>query len=74
MDVKVKRNMEKDQLDGLLALKVVTEKRNFTATAEQLGISASAISQIIKQLNRLVYVLQIALRNRNTGLLLEILY
>jgi len=29
--------MNKDQLDGLLALKLVADKRNFTAAAEELG-------------------------------------
>jgi len=38
--------MNKDQLDGLLALKLVADKRNFTAAAEELGISPPAISKI----------------------------
>ena len=55
--------MQKDQLDGLLALKIVAEKRNFTAAAEALDVSPSAISQIIKQLEKRVGV---ALLNRTT--------
>jgi DNA-binding transcriptional LysR family regulator len=42
--------MTKDQLDGLLALKLVADRRSFTAAASALHISPSAISQIIKQL------------------------
>lgn len=42
--------MDKDQLDGLLALKLVADKRNFTAAAEELGVSPPAISKMIKQL------------------------
>lgn len=55
--------MDNGQLDGLLALKTVAEKRNFTAAANQLGISPSAISQIIKNLESRVGV---ALLNRTT--------
>jgi DNA-binding transcriptional LysR family regulator len=55
--------MDKDQLDGLLALKLIAEKRNFSAAAEELGISPPAISQIIKQLEARVGV---ALLNRST--------
>ena len=55
--------MTKDQLDGLLALKLVADRRSFTAAATGLHISPSAISQIIKQLeNRL----GIALLTRTT--------
>ncbi len=55
--------MMKDQLDGLLALKLVADRRSFTAAATALRISPSAISQIIKQLeNRL----GIALLTRTT--------
>ncbi|WP_374074462.1 LysR substrate-binding domain-containing protein [Bdellovibrio bacteriovorus] len=55
--------MQNDQLDGLLALKLVAEKRNFTAAANELGISASAVSQAIKQLEGR---LGVALLNRTT--------
>jgi len=40
--------MEKNQLDGLLALKLVAEKKNFTAAAKELNISPPAMSQMIK--------------------------
>src|SRR3954465_14242223 len=40
------RAMLKDRLDGLLALKIVADRRSFTAAAAALRISPSAISQI----------------------------
>lgn len=42
--------MRTDLLNGLLALKWVAEKGTFTAAANEMGISTSAISQTIKQL------------------------
>jgi DNA-binding transcriptional LysR family regulator len=42
--------MDKNQLDGLLALKLVADKRNFTAAAKALRVSPSAISKMIRQL------------------------
>ena len=44
--------MNRDRLNGLLALKLVAERRSFTSAASELGISPSAISQIIKQLEK----------------------
>ena len=38
------------RLNGLLALKLVAEKRSFAAAAPELGISAPAMSQLIKHL------------------------
>jgi len=55
--------MLKDRLDGLLALKIVADRRSFTAAAAALRISPSAISQIIKQLERR---LGVALLTRTT--------
>lgn len=55
--------MNKDQLDGLLALKLVSEKRNFTAAATTLGVTPSAISQMITQLEKRM---KIALLTRTT--------
>jgi DNA-binding transcriptional LysR family regulator len=55
--------MNNDQLNGLIALKAVAEKKNFTAAAESLRISASAVSQSIKQLEN---KLGVALLSRTT--------
>lgn len=44
--------MEKDQLDGLIALKLVSELRSFTAAAEELRISGPGISKMISQLEK----------------------
>jgi hypothetical protein len=38
--------MDKDQLDGLLARKLVAGKCNFTATAKTLRVSSSATSKM----------------------------
>ena len=55
--------MQNDRLDGLLALKLVAQKRSFTAAASELGISPSAVSQSVRQIeNRL----GIALLTRTT--------
>jgi DNA-binding transcriptional LysR family regulator len=48
--MKERFTMIKDQLDGLLALKLVADRRSFTAAATALDISPSAVSQIIRQL------------------------
>lgn len=60
--------MKNDELNGLIALKAVAEKRNFTAAAETLGITASAISQTIKQLEKRLGVTLLARTTRNTNL------
>jgi len=60
--------MHKDQLDGLLALKLVAEKRSFTAAAGELGISPPAVSQIIKQLETRVGVALLSRTTRSTHL------
>lgn len=60
--------MDNSQLDGLLALKLVAEKKNFSAAAETLGISPSAISQIIKQLETRVGVALLSRTTRSTSL------
>jgi DNA-binding transcriptional LysR family regulator len=44
--------MNRDQLNGLLALKLVADRRSFTSAASELGISPSAVSQIVKQLEK----------------------
>lgn len=60
--------MDKDQLDGLLALKLVAEKRSFTAAANELGISPPAVSQIIKQLEARLGVALLSRTTRSTHL------
>jgi DNA-binding transcriptional LysR family regulator len=60
--------MDKNQLDGLLALKLVAEKRNFTAAADELGISAPAISKMIKQLESRLGVTLLNRTTRSTSL------
>lgn len=60
--------MDKDQLDGLLALKLVAEKRNFTAAAEALKISPPAISKMIKQLEKKLGATLLIRTTRSTSL------
>ena len=60
--------MDKNQLDGLLALKLVADKRNFTAAAEELGISPPAISKMIKQLEQRIGVALLYRTSRSTRL------
>lgn len=55
--------MNKNELDGLVALKLVAEKRNFTSAAEELGVSPSAISKMIRLLETR---LGVTLLNRTT--------
>lgn len=55
--------MKTDVLNGLIALKVVADKGNFTAAAVEMGVSTSAISQTIKQLEK---KLNCTLLNRTT--------
>ena len=60
--------MSQDRLNGLLALKVVADTLNFTAAAERLGVSASAVSQTIKQLEKRLGVALLARTTRSTSL------
>jgi len=60
--------MDKDQLDGLLALKLVADKRNFTAAAEALRVSPSAISKTIRQLETRLGVTLLTRTTRATSL------
>lgn len=48
--------MRQDQLDGLVTFAMVAESRGFSAAAIRLGISPSAVSQTIRQLERRVGV------------------
>ena len=60
--------MYQNQLNGLLALKVVADKRNFTAAAKMLGVSPSAVSQAIKQLEQRLGVALLSRTTRSTSL------
>ena len=60
--------MDKDQLDGILAFKVVSEKRSFTAAAEELRVSAAAISKIISQLEKKMGVTLLTRTTRTVSL------
>ena len=44
--------MRRDQLDGLVVFAAVAEERGFSAAAVRLGISPSAVSQSIRQLEQ----------------------
>jgi len=60
--------MDKNQLDGLLALKLVADKRNFTAAAQALRVSPSAISKMIRQLEARLGVTLLTRTTRTTSL------
>jgi DNA-binding transcriptional LysR family regulator len=60
--------MDKNQLDGLLALKLVADKRNFTAAAKTLRVSPSAISKMIRQLEARLSVTLLTRTTRATSL------
>ncbi|RYZ93374.1 MAG: LysR family transcriptional regulator [Proteobacteria bacterium] len=60
--------MQNDNLSGLLALKAVADKRNFRAAAAALGLSPSAISQSVKQLEQRLGVTLLSRTTRSTGL------
>jgi DNA-binding transcriptional LysR family regulator len=60
--------MDKDQLDGLLAFALVAEKRNFTAAADVLRISPSAVSKMIRHLEARLGVTLLTRTTRATSL------
>lgn len=60
--------MEKDLLDGLLALKLVAELRSFTAAAEELKVSPQAISKMITQLEKKMGVTLLTRTTRTVSL------
>jgi len=60
--------MDTNQLDGLLALKLIADKRNFTAAAKVLRISPSAISKTIKQLEARLGITLLTRTTRATSL------
>lgn len=60
--------MRTDILNGLIALKIVAEKGNFTAAAKEMGVSPSAISQTIKQLEKTMGSILVNRTTRSTSL------
>lgn len=60
--------MNNDQLNGLIALKMVAEKKNFTAAAKAMKISVSALSQSIKQIERRFGVALLSRTTRSVSL------
>ena len=60
--------MNGDQLNGLLALKIVADTRNFSAAAKMLRVSPSAVSQTIKQLEHRLGVALLSRTTRSTSL------
>jgi DNA-binding transcriptional LysR family regulator len=59
--------MAHDRLNGLVALKAVADTLNFTAAADTLGVSPSAVSQTIKQLEKRLGVALLARTTRSTS-------
>ncbi|KHL24285.1 LysR family transcriptional regulator [Croceibacterium mercuriale] len=59
--------MDKNQLDGLLALKLVAETRNFSAAAKSLRVSPSAVSKMIRQLEERLGVTLLTRTTRATS-------
>lgn len=60
--------MDKDRLNGLIALKLVAEKRNFSSAAAELEVSPSAVSQMIRQLESKLGVTLLMRTTRTTSL------
>ncbi len=60
--------MKKDQLDGLLALKLVSELKSFSLAADELQISPPAVSKIISQLEARMGVTLLTRTTRSVSL------
>ena len=60
--------MDKNQLDGLIAFKLVAEKGNFRAAADALNVTPSAVSQLIKNLEERLNVTLLNRTTRSTSL------
>jgi DNA-binding transcriptional LysR family regulator len=60
--------MDRNQFDGLLAFKLVAEKRNFAAAAKELRVSPPAISKLIKQLEQRLGATLLTRTARSTSL------
>jgi DNA-binding transcriptional LysR family regulator len=60
--------MQRDLLDGVVAFLRVAERRSFTAAAAELGVSAQAVSQTIRQLEARIGVPLLARTTRSVSL------
>lgn len=60
--------MNKNDLDGLIALKLVAEKKNFREAAEELGISTAAISKMVKLVEKRLGIPLLSRTTRSTSL------
>lgn len=60
--------MKTDVLNGLIALQLVAEKGSFTAAASEMGVSTSAVSQTIKQLEKNLGCVLLNRTTRSTSL------
>lgn len=59
--------MKRNDLDGLVALLTVSEKRSFTAAAAELGVTPSAISQSVRALEQRAGVALLARTTRDVA-------
>lgn len=59
---------QNDQLDGLIALRIVSAHKSFTVAAKELGITPSAVSQIIKNLEERIGVTLLSRTTRSISL------
>lgn len=60
--------MNRNDLDGLIALKVVAEKKSFRLAADELEISTAAVSKMIKQVEKKLGVAMLSRTTRSTSL------
>lgn len=60
--------IRRDQLDGVLAFLRVAERQSFRAAADELGISPSAVSQIVRRLEERAGVALLTRTTRRGGL------
>ena len=60
--------MKRNDLDGVLPLLAVVEQGSFRAAASRLGVTPSAISQAVKQLEERIGVPLLVRTTRSVGL------
>ena len=60
--------MDRNALEGLIALKLVAENRHFGLAAEELGITTPAISRIIKLLEQRLGVMLLSRTSKGVNL------